>query len=41
MEAIMRKIIVAGNWKMNITPSEAGKLVKTLAPNLNLSLIHI
>ena len=31
----MRKIIVAGNWKMNITPSEAGKLVKTLAPNLN------
>ena len=28
----MRKIIVAGNWKMNKTPSEAVKLVETLKP---------
>ena len=25
-----RKKIVAGNWKMNMTPSEAVKLVETL-----------
>ena len=28
----MRKTIVAGNWKMNKTPSEAVKLVETLKP---------
>ena len=28
----MRKKIIAGNWKMNMTPSEAVKLVETLAP---------
>ena len=28
----MRKKIIAGNWKMNKTPSEAVELVKTLAP---------
>mgnify|MGYP000703820649 CR=1 FL=1 len=28
----MRKKIVAGNWKMNMTPSEAVKLVETLKP---------
>ena len=27
-----RKKIVAGNWKMNMTPSEAVKLVETLKP---------
>ena len=25
-----RKKIIAGNWKMNMTPSEAVKLVETL-----------
>ena len=28
----MRKKIIAGNWKMNMTPSEAVKLVKELKP---------
>ena len=28
----MRRTIVAGNWKMNKTPSEAVKLVETLKP---------
>lgn len=28
----MRKPIIAGNWKMNLTPSEAGALVKELIP---------
>ena len=27
-----RKPFIAGNWKMNITPSEAVKLVETLNP---------
>ena len=27
-----RKKIIAGNWKMNMTPSEAKALVETLAP---------
>ena len=27
-----RKKIIAGNWKMNMTPSEAVKLVETLKP---------
>ena len=29
---IMRKKIVAGNWKMNMTPSQAVELVNTLKP---------
>ena len=44
-----RKKIIAGNWKMNMTPSEAVKLVETLKPLVAnddvdvvfLSLIHI
>ena len=28
----MRKKIIAGNWKMNMTPSEAVALVETLKP---------
>jgi len=31
----MRKRIVAGNWKMNMTPSEAKKLVEELKPLIN------
>ena len=27
-----RKKIIAGNWKMNMTPSEAVELVNTLKP---------
>ena len=27
-----RKRIIAGNWKMNMTPSEAVKLVEELKP---------
>lgn len=30
----MRKKIVAGNWKMNVTPSAAGKLVAQMQPVL-------
>ena len=44
-----RKKIVAGNWKMNMTPSQAVKLVEELKPLVvsddvevvYLSLIHI
>ncbi len=32
MEAIMRKKIIAGNWKMNKTPSETVKLIEELKP---------
>lgn len=28
----MRKVVVAGNWKMNKTPSETGAFIKELAP---------
>ena len=28
----MRKTIIAGNWKMNMTPSEAKKLIEELVP---------
>ena len=28
----MRKTIIAGNWKMNMTPSEARKLIEELVP---------
>ena len=29
---VMRKPIIAGNWKMNKTPSEARELVSALVP---------
>ncbi len=32
MNKALRKAVIAGNWKMNKTPSEAVELVKTLAP---------
>ena len=39
---IMRRKLIAGNWKMNMTPSQAVKLVNELKPHVdNLSLIHI
>ena len=28
----MRRTVIAGNWKMNMTPSEAAKFIKDLAP---------
>ncbi|MCI8815085.1 MAG: triose-phosphate isomerase [Lachnospiraceae bacterium] len=31
----MRKKVIAGNWKMNMTPSEAVELVNTLKPLVN------
>ena len=31
-----RKKIVAGNWKMNMTPSQAVKLVEELKPLVGL-----
>ena len=31
----MRRKVVAGNWKMNMTPSQAVKLVTDLKPNVN------
>ena len=31
----MRKKIIAGNWKMNMTPSEAKELVATLKDLVN------
>jgi triosephosphate isomerase len=34
MEVVMRRKVVAGNWKMNITPSESEKLVKQLATEI-------
>ena len=33
----MRRKVVAGNWKMNMTPSEAVALVKKLKPNMENS----
>ena len=47
--SLMRKTIVAGNWKMNKTPSEAKALIEELKPLVAsetsdvvfLSLIHI
>ena len=33
-----RKKIIAGNWKMNMTPSEAVKLVETLKPLVVIEL---
>ena len=37
----MRKKIVAGNWKMNMTPSEAVALVKKLKPNMENSDVDV
>ena len=31
----MRRKVIAGNWKMNMTPSQAVKLVTELKPNVN------
>ena len=31
----MRKIVIAGNWKMNMTPSETTAFIKELAPMVN------
>ena len=28
----MRRTVIAGNWKMNMTPAETGKFIKELAP---------
>ena len=36
-----RKKIIAGNWKMNMTPSEAVKLVETLKPLVNNEEVSI
>lgn len=30
----MRKYVIAGNWKMNMTPSAARQFIKDLAPNV-------
>lgn len=30
----MRKVVVAGNWKMNKTPAETGEFIKELAPSV-------
>ena len=35
-----RKKIIAGNWKMNMTPSEAVALVKTLKPLVKNCLLY-
>ena len=32
MKKTVRKAVIAGNWKMNMTPSEAVKLVEELKP---------
>ena len=39
-----RKRIIAGNWKMNMTPSEAVKLVEELKPlvvNDDVDVVYI
>ena len=36
-----RKKIVAGNWKMNMTPSQAVKLVEELKPLVAVSYTHL
>ncbi len=36
-----RKTIVAGNWKMNMTPSEAVKLVETLKPLVQSDTVEV
>lgn len=37
----MRRKVVAGNWKMNMTPSEAVALVKELKPNMENSDVDV
>ncbi len=37
----MRKIIVAGNWKMNKTPSEAVKLIEELKPLVKSETVDV
>ena len=32
MNKATRKAVIAGNWKMNMTPSEAKKLISELIP---------
>ena len=35
MNKTLRKAVIAGNWKMNMTPSEAEKLINELIPAVN------
>ena len=37
----MRRKVVAGNWKMNMTPSEAVALLKELKPNMENSDVDV
>ena len=37
----MRKVIVAGNWKMNKTPSEAVKLIEELKPLVKSETVDV
>lgn len=37
----MRKKIIAGNWKMNMTPSEAVKLAEMLKPLVNTDKVDV
>ena len=37
----MRRKVVAGNWKMNMTPSEAVAPVKKLKPNMENSDVDV
>ena len=37
----MRKLIVAGNWKMNKTPSEAVKLIEELKPLVKSETVDV
>lgn len=32
MDKSLRRAVIAGNWKMNMTPSQAGKFIDTLKP---------
>jgi triosephosphate isomerase len=34
MNKAVRKTVIAGNWKMNFTPSEAKKFIEALIPNV-------
>lgn len=37
----MRKIIVAGNWKMNMTPAKAVELIETLKADINTDKVDV
>ena len=37
----MRKKMVAGNWKMNMTPSQAVKLAKELKPKVDTNEVDV